>query len=75
VRGDGLDRALSAAIREGLCLSTAEEDALWEGFAARVRWEAQAWAFFMAAMVRTSARLRPASLRSSWANRSYSARQ
>ena len=75
MRTEDIDRALSAALRAGFALGESEKDALWEGFAARVRSEAQTWAFFMAAMIRTSARIRPASIRSSWANRSYSARQ
>jgi hypothetical protein len=75
MRNQEIDRTLSAALRAGFALGESEKDALWEGFAARVRSEAQTWAFFMAAMIRTSARIRPASIRLSWANRSHSARQ
>lgn len=75
MRTEDMDQALSTALRTGLVLGEAEKDALWDGFTARVRGEVQAWAFFMAAMIRTGARIRPASIRSSWANRSYSAKQ
>ncbi|MGD0110275.1 MAG: hypothetical protein ABSD48_00220 [Armatimonadota bacterium] len=73
MRAEDIDQALSTALRAGLALSETEKDALWDGFTARARGEAQAWAFFMAAMIRTTARIRPASIRSSWANRSRSA--
>jgi len=72
---DALDQALAVAVKEALALGEPEQLALWEGVAARVRGEAQTWAFFMVAMVRSNARVRPAAIRSSWANRSYSARQ
>jgi len=75
MRTQDVDQALSTALRSGFALNEAETDALWEGFTARVRGEAQAWAFFMVAMIRTSARIRPASIRSSWASRSHSASQ
>jgi len=63
-----LDELLSHTFHQGFGLSKREEDGFWERFAARMEREAQAWAFFVVAMVRTTSRVRPAVLSSTWAS-------
>ena len=61
-----IDRALMGIVKQGLGMSEAEEDGMWERFQARRLGEAAAWSAFVGAIVRMSRNLRPAMQACAW---------
>lgn len=66
MRRDDLDHLVSAAIRRGLGLTAAEQDAMWDRFLARRATEMQAWRAFASVMAVVTAGVRRATGRRVW---------
>jgi hypothetical protein len=66
MRRDDLDHVVSAAIRRGLALTAAAQDAMWGRFLARRAAEVEAWRAFASVMALVTVGVRRATGRRVW---------